>query len=245
MKDTRIIMGMPVTIEVVDRCKKKDLEDIFSYFVWVDNMFSTFKKNSEISKINRGEIDKKDFSKEMNNVLKLCEKTKKETNGFFDIKQNDKMDPSGIVKGWAILSAAKILKEKGFENYYVDAGSDIQISGKNKDCALWSLGIRHPFVKDQIVKILNVTNCGVATSGIYERGTHISNPKTKKPADEIVSLTVIGPNILEADRFSTGAFPMGKEAINFIEKTKELEGYMIDKDGIGTSTSGFDKYLAK
>lgn len=245
MKDTRIIMGMPVTVEVVDVSSKKDLSEIFSYFIWVDQKFSTYKKTSEISKINAKKLPKEKYSKEMKEILSLCEKTKKQTDGFFDISQNGKLDPSGIVKGWAILNAANILKKKGFTNFYVDAGSDIQISGNNSEGEKWRLGIKHPFVKNQIVKVLSLTNCGVATSGIYERGNHIFNPKTKRYSDEIVSLTVIGPNILEADRFSTGAFPMGKLSINFIEKTTGLEGYMIDKDGIGTSTSGLSKYLAK
>jgi thiamine biosynthesis lipoprotein len=91
---------------------------------------------------------------------------------------------------------------------------------------------------------LKLKNCAVATSGIYERGNHILNPKTKKAASNIVSLTVICSNILDADRFATAAFCMGKNAINFIEKNSMLEGYMIDNNGIGTSTSGLAKYLA-
>lgn len=235
---------MPVTVEIVDKCKKKDLEDVFTYFTWVDNKFSTFKKTSEISKINQGTLPTNKYSKEMKEILELCEQTKKETGGYFEIEQNGKIDPSGLVKGWAILNAANILEKKGFINFYVDAGSDIQVSGKNSEGKPWKVGIRHPFSKGQIVKVLSLNNCAIATSGIYERGSHIINPKTKKGVTDIVSLTVIAPNILDADRLATAAFCMGKDAISFVEKHPKLEGYMIDNEGIGTSTSGFAKYVA-
>jgi thiamine biosynthesis lipoprotein len=88
-----------------------------------------------------------------------------------------------------------------------------------------------------------LSNCGIATSGTYERGQHIYNPITKKTEiSDIVSLTVIGPNVFEADKFSTPAFAMGKVGIEFIESLPGFDGYMIDKDGIATMTSGFDEY---
>ena len=84
----------------------------------------------------------------------------------------------------------------------------------------------------------------MATSGTYIRGQHIYNPfERSQPITEIVSLTVIGPNVYEADRFATAAFAMGRVCIDFIEQQNGLEGYMIDQDGIATLTSGFEKYL--
>ena len=56
-------------------------------------------------------------------------------------------------------------------------------------------------------------------------------------------MTIIGPNVYEADRFSTPAFAMGRNGIKFIEKQKGLEGYMIANDGVATYTSGFNKYV--
>jgi FAD:protein FMN transferase len=86
---------------------------------------------------------------------------------------------------------------------------------------------------------------GVATSGTYIRGLHIYDPKKdNQPVNEIVSLTVIGPNIYEADRFATAAFAMGKNGINFIENLPGFEGYMVDNDKKATLTTGFEKYIA-
>ncbi|MDE2144452.1 MAG: FAD:protein FMN transferase [Patescibacteria group bacterium] len=245
MKETRIIMGMPVTVEVVsDKVKQKDIDDVFSYFRYVDEKFSTYKEDSEISKINRGEVSEDSYSKDVVEILRLSEDTKRETDGYFDITAPDGMiDPSGIVKGWSIYNASKILQEKGFSDFYVDAGGDIQTGGKNSKGEKWSVGIRNPLKQEEIVKVVYVNGEGVATSGTYIRGRHIYNPKNRKDAlDEIVSLTVVGPNIYEADRFATAAFAMGESGIGFIERLSGFEGYAINRNGIASMTSGFEKY---
>ena len=235
-------MGMPITVEVVDQYTKIDVfEKVFSYFEYIDNKFSTYKKDSEISLINEGKIELLKASSDMKKVLNFAEETKKETHGYFDVYHDGRINPSGIVKGWAIYNAAKILIKHGFSNFYIEAGGDIQVFGKNKLRKSWKAGIKSPFRRKKIVKILYLTNCGIATSGNYERGMHIYNPLNKKRADEIASMTVVGPNVYEADRFATAAFAMGKKGIGFIEKQKNLEGYMINKQGQVTFTSGFEK----
>ncbi|MBI5613771.1 FAD:protein FMN transferase [Candidatus Gottesmanbacteria bacterium] len=241
MKETRILMDMPITVEVVDASgKQKDVDDIFRYFQEVDDRFSVFKKTSEISKINAGTVAKSRYSAEMIEILALADRTKTETNGFFDVLRDGKIDPSGIVKGWAIEHAAEILRKKGFKNFCVDAGGDIALSGLNNLGKLWAVGIRNPFLRSENVQVLYCTDCGVATSGSAIRGDHIYNPHAPKtPIRDIVSVTVVGPTILDADRYATAAFAMGKEGIAFIESRKNFEGYMIDRDGIATYTSGW------
>ena len=246
MIKTRLIMGMPITVEIIDKtATEKKFDQIFDYFEKVDERFSVFKETSEISKINRGEIKEKDYSREMAEIFNLSEKTKKETDGYFDIINNSgKCNPSGIVKGWAIYNAANLLADMGFKNFYVNAGGDIQFFGKNSEGKLWKTGIKNPFNQKEIVKVVYLKDGeGIATSGNYIRGDHIYNPKKrKKIIDEIVSFTVIGPNVLEADRFATAVFAMEKDGIIFLEKLHNLAGYMIDKNGIAYMTSNFEKY---
>src|ERR1035437_6722836 len=178
MKYTRIIMGMHITIEIVDQqVSPRIFEEIFAYFKAVDRQFSTYKNDSEIMRINRGEISKDKYSLDMRKVFTLAEKTKKETLGYFDIKKPDgTFDPSGVVKGWAIQNAAELLLKKGYRNFYIDAGGDIQSYGKNIDGKEWSVGIRNPFNMEEIIKVLYVHGQGIATSGNYMRGQHIYNP---------------------------------------------------------------------
>lgn len=246
MRAIRLTMGMPASVEIADaNASQNDVEDVFRYFAHVDEVFSTYKNESEISRFNRREIAARDLSAEMQEVLALAEKTKEETEGFFDArKPGGLLDPSGIVKGWAILSAARLLEARGYKNFYVDAGADIEVRGVNLLGEPWTVGIRNPFNTNEIVKILKLSNRGIATSGTYERGDHIYNPLSPgSPPQEIVSLTVVGPDILEADRFATAAFAMGKKGISFIEKLPGLEGYMIDTGKKATMTSGFSQYV--
>jgi len=132
MKQTRLLMGMPITVEIVDaNAAENGINKIFEYFKYVDEKFSPFKKTSEITKINNGKIKEENYSPDMKAVFSLAEKTKRETNGYFDIIDNNgKYNPSGLVKGWAIYNAAELLKKMGFENFYVEAGATYRCKEK-------------------------------------------------------------------------------------------------------------------
>ena len=244
MKQLQLLMGMPITVEVVDpNVTEAAIENVFAFFRYVDDTFSTYKEQSEISKINRGELGEEASSDDMKTILALCEQTKQETRGYFDIRHNGIADPSGIVKGWAIFQAAQMLQDAGWRNFYIDAGGDIQVAG-TKGGHPWRIGIRNPFNRSENVKVLTITDRGIATSGTAIRGQHIYDPhRPDTSIEDIVSLTVIGPNIYEADRFATAAFAMGKKGISFIEQLPEFEGYMIDASARATFTSGFERYV--
>lgn len=245
MKDMRAIMGMPVTVEIVG-AQIEELDYIFSYFSMVDGRFSTYKITSEISMLNRGEIVAQEYSEDMKEVLELCEETRLKTDGYFDIRTLEgPLDPSGLVKGWAINNAAYLIRSSGFENFWVDAGGDIQTGGTNADGKEWSVGIRNPFHPGEIVKVLYPRGKGIATSGTYTRGQHIYNPITgESTPSAMVSLTVIGPDVYEADRFATAAFAMGREGVSFIESLEGFEAYSIDVDKQATVTAGFGAFTS-
>jgi len=244
MKKQTVSMGMPVTVKVIDKnVTQEDINEVFSYFHYIDNKFSTYKANSEISQINRGEIREKDFSSDMQKILSLCEQTKKETNGFFDKNNNGFLDPSGIVKGYAINEGANMLRNKGFKNIYVEIAGDIQVFGKNERGEDWKIGIQNPFDKNEIVKVVNLSDKGIATSGTYIRGDHIYSPNDKNKKTDIVSVTIIGPNVYEADRFATAVFAMGEAGIKFIVSFKGFEGYVINSDKRAIYTPGFKRYV--
>lgn len=256
MKQVEIIMSTPVIIEIADNeAKPEFFEEVFDYFKYVDSKFSVYKNTSEITEINnkikKNKNDAKthtvfeNMSEDMETVFKLSEETKKLTNGYFDIvTPRGTYDPSGLVKGWSIFNASNILKNRGVKNFCVEAGGDIQTHGKNADNEPWSIGIQNPFNKKrEIVKKVYLSDKGIATSGNYVRGNHIYNPTDKDDVlEDIVSITVIGPNVFEADRYATAAFAMGKKGIFFIENLPGFEGYSIDKNGLATMTNGFDKF---
>ncbi|HEU0050756.1 MAG TPA: FAD:protein FMN transferase, partial [Patescibacteria group bacterium] len=155
MKETRLLMGMPITVEVVggERATQA-IDDVFNYFHRIDEQFSTYKESSEISRINRDELTEAEWSEDIRLVFALCEQTNRETNGYFDIRaRNGLLDPSGLVKGWAIRRAAELLDKQGWKNFFVDAGGDIQARGKNERNEPWRVGIQNPFNTREIIKI--------------------------------------------------------------------------------------------
>lgn len=259
LQQTRLIMGMPITVEIAGAgATDEALKRTFAFFEAVDRRFSTYRGDSEISRVNGG-LPRQKWSRQMRQVLDLCEQTRRETDGYFDIRvaaartasgsansaAAGQLDPSGLVKGWAIWQAAARLGRGGISDFYIDAGGDVQTAGRRPDGQSWRVGIRNPFDRTAVVKVLELSGKGVATSGTAVRGQHIYNPHAPvKPLLAIKSLTVVGPNVYEADRFATAAFAMGPDGIGFIEKREGLEGYMIDAAGMATYTSGFERYVA-
>jgi thiamine biosynthesis lipoprotein len=245
MRETRIIMGMPITVEVVDAASPELMAWVFQLFEDVDTRFSTYRADSEISRFNRGAMSEADFSTEMKEVWALARATETESQGFFNMLRADgTRDPSGIVKGWAIKKAAERLSAEGCKNFYVDAGGDIQARGHNPEGEEWRIGLRSPFHLSDIIKVVAPRGQGIATSGCYIRGAHIWNPHA--PGEEladVVSLTVIGPDVLEADRFATAGFAMGADGIYFIESLPGFEAYQVNACGMATQTTNFQDYV--
>jgi thiamine biosynthesis lipoprotein len=238
-------MGMPARVELLGAHDQKPIDAIFNLWSAIDDRFSTYKGSSEISRINRKEVGKTQYSDEMREILSLADKTSAETQGYFNIERPDGLiDPSGLVKGWAIQKGAELAEKLGFNSYYLEIGGDIQTSGHDKNGQEWTIGIRNPFNHGEVIKVLYPHGAGVATSGTAARGRHIYNPHDpKSPLTDIASITVIGPNIYEADRFATAAFAMGKGGVLFINSLAGFEAYAVDRDGIATMTAGIDAYL--
>ena len=240
IKLTRIIMGMPITIEAVGTNDPEPLEAVFNYFREVDLRFSPYKEDSELSLVNKG-LKPKDWSGDMKLVMQLCEETRQVSGGYFNINRDGYIDPSGLVKGWAIDNAIKLLKTRGLSDFYIEAGGDIQAEGLNENREPWAVGIRNPFNIHEIVKVIKVSGLGVATSGPYIRGDHIYNPVNNYETPRgVVSLTVVGPNIFEADRFATAAFAMGKGGVNFISALPRFEVYQIEVGGKAVFSPGIE-----
>lgn len=236
---------MPARVELVGSNNKEAIDNIFNLWAEIDQRFSTYKDSSEISRINRKELPEADYSTEMREIFSLAKETNEKTNGYFNITRPDGLiDPSGLVKGWAIQKGAELARKFGFDSYYLEIGGDIQAKGCDEQSDEWSIGIRNPFNRDEIVKVLYPHGAGIATSGSAIRGAHIYNPHD--PASslaDMASITVMGPNIYEADRFATAAFAMGKNGIFFIDSLEGFEAYAIDRNGLATMTAGIDIYL--
>jgi thiamine biosynthesis lipoprotein len=240
----RDIMGMPITVGIVGATGDTLHEHAFDLLREIDRRFSPFRADSEVTALNTCVVTVETASRDMLEILALSALTRAETRGYFDIRRPDgTIDPSGIVKGWAIRKAARLLASLGATDFFVEAGGDVAMHGRNAEGGEWRTGIRSPFDPEGIVQVIYPRGRGVATSGSYARGRHIYDPHRGAAVESpVVSLTVIGPDVLEADRFATAAFAMGESGIEFIEDQFGLEGYQIDAAGIATMTSGFEAF---
>ena len=238
-------MGMPITVICVDdEVDATMFEEVFNFFREIDARYSPYIATSDVSKINRGELAATNYSQELRTILELAETTKRQTNGYFDVWHKDIFDPSGIVKGWAIQKAADLLKKRS-NNFYVEAGGDIQVYGHSPSRQPWQIGVRNPFDRTQMIATIRLADGGIATSGTAIRGQHIYNPHTDAALEDTVSISVVGPRIVDADRFATAAFAMGKKGIAYIMSLPGYEGYAVDRHGIATMTPGWQEYEMK
>ncbi len=130
-----------------------------------------------------------------------------------------KIDLGAIAKGYAVDEAVRILKNGDLKNFYIDAGGDLFVQGHNCEGNLWKIGVRDPQKRSNIIDIIELTDAAVTTSGNYEQSyeiegkkySHIINPVTGYPQEEVISATVIAPTAREADALSTALCVMGPE----------------------------------
>jgi thiamine biosynthesis lipoprotein len=245
IRHTWLEMGMPVTVIISDPgATRSSVDPVIAFLSDVNATFSPYLNDSEVSRLNTGAIGYDEISDDFAALLAKSGRTRDETNGYFNIEQNGRLDPSGIVKGWAIGQASDLLRSNGWRSHIVEAGGDIQAIGVRSDGSPWRIGIRDPRDRNVNIKVLSVSNCGVATSGTSIRGDHIWNPVAGgAPDSSLLSLTVVAPSIFDADRMATAAFAMGRSGIAFIASEPNLEGYAITDDGLATYTPGFSRYV--
>ena len=187
----------------------------------IEARFSPFLADSEVSRIADGRLAEDDASADLRFVLSACDHLTATSGGAFDARRHradGRLDPSGFVKGWAIDEAALHLDEAGLACYAINAGGDIVVRGAPEPDRGWLVGIQHPWLRDRIAARLESRGGAVATSGLYERGAHIRDPRSGETPLELASLTVVGPELTWADAYATAAFPMGLAGLDWVER---------------------------
>jgi FAD:protein FMN transferase len=206
------IMGLPIMVDCRDdRVDDALLDELFDWFRSVDETFSTYKAESQVSRIGRGELRVEDASEDVRQVLARCEELREASDGYFDAHAAGELDPSGLVKGWSVDRAARILDEAGVRNYAINAGGDIRLSGGAYPEPVWRVGIQHPYVRYRVAAVVEGSDLAVATSGAYARGEHVLDPHTGRAPAGVLSVTITGPNLADADAYATAAFAMGAD----------------------------------
>jgi thiamine biosynthesis lipoprotein len=138
------------------------------------------------------------------------------------------LDLGAVAKGLAVDAVARELEP--FQNFAIDAGGDLYLGGLNPQGEPWCVGIRHPRHDRELIHRFHLSNQAVCTSGDYERGQHILDPRINAPARAVVSASVVAPGAMLADALATAAFVLSPEqSIPFLMRMG-VEGLIVTAD---------------
>jgi thiamine biosynthesis lipoprotein len=233
------VMGMPVGVDVRDGgIDPTALDRAFARLRSIDAAFSPYRPESDIRRIDAGTLPIANARPDVRPVLERCERLRRATDGRFDVWATGRLDPSGLVKGWAVDAAAAVLVDAGARNLCVHAGGDLRLFGERAPGRPWRVGVQHPLERGRLAAVLGARDLAVATSGAYERGAHIVDPRTGRPPRGVLSVTVVGPDLGTADALATAAFAMGSEGPAWTATLRDYDALTILADGRVLSTPG-------
>lgn len=239
------VMGTMVSIDVRDPVAEKGLVEAFAWLRHVDERFSPYRADSEVSRLDRDELGANGPSREMREILDLCFRLWMDTEGAFDARAAGHFDASGVVKGWAIEGAVRILESFGARDLCVNAGGDVAVRGEPEPGRAWRVGIRHPTDPARLSTVLQLRGrAAVATSAAYERWGHVVEPRSRRPVVRPGSATVTGPDLALADGYATALWVDGAEGIHWLHRLSEYNALLLlgerslSTSGIGLLETG-------
>jgi len=208
------VMGMPISLAL----RGRHTDDTPAVTAWTaalaelrqaDRVFSTYRADSAISRLGRGEITLADCPPEVAEILALGEAAERDSGGAFAVHRGGVLDPSGVVKGWAAERAAAHLAALPDTDYCLSAGGDITCRTADPSATPWRIGIENPHDPQTLVAVVPLHTGAVATSGTARRGAHIVDARTARPPTGLASVTVIGASLTTVDIAATVAFALG------------------------------------
>lgn len=207
------VMGFPVSVDIRHGGAnlKSTVDSAFSFLRRADRRFSTYREDSEITRLQRGELSLVDCDRTVHEVLALCRLFEQRSFGAFRARRpGAELDPSGLVKGWAVQRAADLLTSAGVRDFCLNAGGDVITAGEPEPGQPWRVGIRHPRRPGAVCAVLTTRHAAVATSAAYERGAHIVDGNTGRSPTGLISMTIVADSLVLADATATAAFAMGR-----------------------------------
>lgn len=239
------IMGMPISIHVIlgDDDRDRDTPDVghgsgraFGSLREVDRVFSTFRDDSDVRRIARGELDVADADPMVAEVLRASQAAEAATHGRFSAWWRGWFDPTGLVKGWAVERAAArflrpLLAEPLVEAAGINAGGDMQLLTAPGSTWRWHVGIADPGDRTATIATVEVDDGAVATSGTGERGLHVVDPRTGRAATTVRSATVVSDGLAHADLWATTAVVAGFDDLGWLGEARSQTGMLVAPDG--------------
>jgi thiamine biosynthesis lipoprotein len=234
------VMGMPITLAMRGRHARTARggaawADVMESLRQVDCVFSTYRDDSFVSRLNRGEIRLSECPPEVAEVLTLAEQAERESDGAFSAYRLDDMgrlrlDPSGVVKGWAVERASAFLQALPDTDYCLSAGGDMTCHSRDVEDP-WQIGIEDPHDTSRVLAVVPVARGAVATSGTVHRGAHIVDARSGRPPEGVASVTVVAGSLTRADIEATSAFALGRRAHEWLSSRAAHSGLVVWADG--------------
>jgi thiamine biosynthesis lipoprotein len=239
------VMGMPVSLAL----RGRHADDAAARVAWAgalavlreaDRVFSTYRADSDVSRFSRHEIGLEDCAPEVAEVLALGATAERDSAGAFSVWRPGPggdvvLDPSGVVKGWAVERAAELLRSLDATDFCLSAGGDMVCSTADPDGEPWRVGIEDPADPTRLVAVVPVYSGAVATSGTAHRGEHVIDARTGRPPAAVASVTVVAGSLTWADIDATAAFALGPEAARWLETRPGRSGLVVWADGTTTT----------
>lgn len=233
-------MGTMFSIDIRDPGDWGDvIDDVCALLHHIDAVFSTYRPDSDICRIQRGELSVGSADPLVAEVIGLGTELQRATDGFFSAMYDGRLDPTGVVKGWAIERASRLLRTHGSHHHAIGGGGDVQVAGEAASGQPWRIGISDPRDRSRVLASVSARDCAVATSGTSERGAHIIDPFTGRPATRLAAVTVVHASLTVADAYATAAFVMGDHALSWLGSRPDCEGMVVARDGDVRTTHGF------
>jgi thiamine biosynthesis lipoprotein len=235
------IMGLPVTLAL----RGRHVDDEAAETAWasavrllreVDRTFSTYREDSWVSRLGRGEVGVEDCPPEVAEVLALGEQARRESDGAFDVRRTGAhgvgvLDPSGVVKGWAVQRAARLLTGLADTDSCLSAGGDMVCRTAAPGSPGWRIGIEDPADPARVVAVVPVRDGAVATSGAAHRGAHIAHGRTGVVPRTVASVTVVADDLTWADIDATAAYAQDAGALTWLRTRPGRRGLVVWADG--------------
>lgn len=246
------IMGLPMSVHIRGPRATGDavaaaVGTAFDELRADEQMFSIWKPDSPVSRIRDGRDRLAEAGPRIRHVAALCELAAHRTGGAFSawLPGPDgalRFNPTGLVKGWAVEQAFTALRERlrplGAHDALICAGGDIAVACTRTDTPDWVVAVEDPRDRSRTLRTFHLRSGAVATSGTAARGAHILDPVTGRPADGLLSATVVGPELMWADVYATAAFVRGPRGIGWLATLPGHAALLVAPDGAVSTFQG-------
>jgi FAD:protein FMN transferase len=231
------VMGMPVSLAL----RGRHTADAAADAAWAaalatlrdaDRLFSTYRADSAVAAINRGTLTPDDAPAEVREVLDLARRAERASDGAFSVWRSG-LDPSGVVKGWAVDRAAAPLRALDHTDFCLSAGGDmVGVAGCGP---AWRVGIEDPRDPGRLVAVVPLHDGAVATTGTAHRGPHVVDARSGASPAAVLQVTVTASSLTWADIDATAAFALGPGAAVWLGRRVGRGALVLWADGTSTT----------